>query len=260
MKKDSTKKMVAIPIVIAIATIIIFANYYFVKPIKKMNEKKEVSVAEKFELEHLTIAYLNQNNNKPISSFLFHNADDHKYEVAAEYYYLKNGKEHLDEYDKILELSRLIFDDKKIEVTNFVINIDQEKCGKEKYSTIEGFINNSSCDLDGLFYEIVAIYKQNFEYVVEFYASTAIQEEVEATEICESFETPLSYNLKLIDLEGEEFYKKSESKCCSSNCALEGVNSFKKDIITHAKSNNKLYKMIFDKKGDYFVFSELKKV
>ena len=256
-KINSSNKLVAIPIIIAIVTIIVFVNYYFVKPVKKMNEKIDVSPEEKFELENLTISYLNQNNDTSIDTFLLHEAANRKYEVAAEYYFIKNGRDHLDEYDKILELSRKIFDDKKVEITNFTVNVDPKRCGKEKYSTIEGFIKSDTCDLSGIVYEIVSTYKQNSKYVVEFYASKAVQERAESTDTCENFETPFSYKLTLSDLKNEQYYSKTEFKCCSDNCKLEGINSLKVNIISQIKNYKKLYKMTFEKNGDNFVFLKI---
>ena len=259
-KVDSTKKLTMATILIAIATIVVFVNYYFIKPISKLNEKIDVSEEEKIELDFLTSAYLTQNKDTSINENLFHAAINQKYAVAADYYYLKNGKDHLGEYDKILDVAKLIFDDKKIEVSNFTINIDKDRCGKEKYSTIEGFINNEFCDLKETFYEIITTYRQNSKYIVEFYASTAIQEETSSSESCDSFLKPIGYNLKLVDLESEEYYSKVESKCCLEDCALEGVNSFKVNLLSQIKGNNKIYKMTFDKIDDHFVFSKISEI
>ncbi len=257
-KMNSSNKLVAIPIIIAIVTIIVFVNYYFVKPIKRMNEKKEVLPEEKFELENLTVAYLKQNKNSSIDTFLLRDAANRKYEVAAEYYFIKNGKDHLNEYDKILELSRKIFDDEKVEVANFTVNVDADRCGKEKYSTIEGLIKSDTCDLDGIIYEIVSTYKQNSEYVVEFYATKAVQERAETTEKCENFETPFAYKLSLLDLSNKKYYSETKFECCTDNCKLGGIESLRVNIVSQMKSSNQLYKMTFEKDKDHFIFSKIK--
>lgn len=259
-KIDATKKLVAVSIILAILMIIVFFNYYFIKPILKSYEKIEVSSEEKLDLKLLTMAYLNQNNGLTINDYLFHEAANHKYEVAAEYYYLINGREHLNEYDKILELSKKIFNDKKVNFANFSINIDDEKCGKEKYSTIDGIVSSSNCDLKEVIYEIIDTYYQNSEYVVEFYASTAIQERVYPTIICDNFETPLNYNLRIVDLENTEYYSESKERCCSDECNLEGVKPLRTEIIYSIKENKKIYKMTFKKIDDYFVFLKVNKV
>lgn len=258
--KDSSKKLVAVAVVIAILTIVAFVNYYFIKPISRLNEKIEVSPDEKFDLTLLTMAYLNQNKNLSINDYLFNKAESNKYNVAAEYYYLLNGRDHLNEYDKILDIAKVIFDDKKIEVSNFVVNIDKQKCGKEKYSTIEGLVYSDKCDSEEVVYELLDTYSQGDEYVVEFYAATAVQEVSDTDEKCENFETPLSYNLSLINLERKTFYSKNEFSCCTSNCFLEGIEPLRNEILNHIKSNEIIYKLTFRKVEKNFVFYKIKKV
>ena len=254
---SSSKKQVIIFGIIIIATVIVFVDYFFIKPFSKLAEEREVTAEEKVDLNFLTEAYLNQNKDISIIGLLSKSATNQKYAVAADYYYLKNGKDHLNEYDKILEIAKLIFNDKKIEITNFVLNVDKDKCGKEKYSTIEGFINKENCDSKETIYEIISTYNQNSEYVVEFYASTAIQEEIEASMECESFSRPFSYKLRLVDFKEEEYYSKDESRCCSNDCSLEGISPFRVNLVSQVKTNNKIYKMTFDKIDDHFVFSKI---
>lgn len=258
-KIDFSRVMAAIAIVIGILTIIAFVNYYFVKPVMRENEKKEVLAEEKFELELLTMAYLDQNVGLAIDDNSFNEAISSEYKVAAEYYYLKNGKDHLNEYDEILSVAKILFNSRKVKFSNFVINTDDGRCGKEKYSTLEGTIYSSNCDPTAIIYEIITTYYQNYEYVVEFYAANAVQEQIESPLKCNDFELPFSYSLQLTDLEKNLFYDKTHSKCCTSECSLEGIKPLKDEILSQIKSNGSIYKMIFKKANENFVFSKIKK-
>ena len=257
MKNELARPIVLFSIGIAIVTILFFIKYYFVKPIIEDYEKTEVSISEQEDLKLLTMAYLNQNKSISLSKFFKNEVKSNQFNVAAEYYYLKNGLEHINEYDKILELSKKIFDNKNIEFSNFVINIDSEKCGKEKYSTLSGNVYNAECDQEDLVYEINDIYYQDNKYVVEFFASLASQKKVGAEKLCGEFEVSLSYNLKLTNLNSETFYDENYSRCCESDCVLKGIKPLNSEILSHIKSHRFIYKLFFKKVDDNFVFFKI---
>jgi len=258
-KKELTNPLVIIAVGLVIATVIAFVNYYFIVPLTKEKEKIEVSNSEKSELIILTSAYLNQNKNLLLNKYLSTKVDNNRYQVAAEYYYLEKGKEYLNEYDKILELAKQLFDDKYIDFANFEINIDNNRCGKEKYSTIDGINFYDNCDNVSLVYEIADIYKQEKNYIVEFYAAKASQTEIQSEKKCQNFEIPLNYKLTLTDLFDNKFYDEDYYSCCNYECALNGVEPLKKDIINQAKTRKNIYKMIFKKNDSNFIYYELKK-
>ena len=224
-----------------------------------MSKRQEITDNDRHELEILTQAYLNQNRNLTID-FFNHSANRNGYSVAAEYCYLKNGDDCLEKYDEILKLARNIFDNKRIEFSNFVVNIDEQKCGKEKYSTIEGFVYNYSCDSETMIYEIKDAYYKNYKYVVEFYASSARQKPVENLKKCDEYKKSLGYKLELIDFKQNVFYDKTVTRCCSDECILEGINSLKDEILDQIKEDEKVYKMTFEKKDDHFVYSKIYEV
>ena len=258
IKKESNNFWIFVSTFLAIALILVFAKYYFVDAIIKKNEKKEVSISEQNELKLLVQAYLNQNYDLSLKKFFLNKADENSFAVAAEYYYLKNGLDHLNEYDKILELAKTIFDDEKIKFSNFSINVDSLKCGKEKYSTLEGLISQDICNQTDIVYEISDIYSQNDSYIVEFFASKAEQIKIESEKSCNNFEIPLSYKLKITDLYSVVFYEEDSSRCCIDDCHLEGIEPLKKEILNQIKIHNYLYKMIFIKKNNSFVFYQIK--
>ena len=252
MKKDLTNPLVMISFFLILATVLLFLFFYFVKPFIS-NSKIEVSVEDKEELELLTKAYLNQNSDINIDK-LFFNINLNEYNVASEYYYLKNGQDKIDKYEEILDIAKKIFNNENVRFRNFVINLDE--CGKEKYSSIEGLIYEDTCDLDEMVYEISDIYKENDLYIVEFYASYAYQIINRSDNLCEKGK-PFSYNLKLTNLENLEFLNNSYYKCL--NEFNYGIFYLKDSILNEIKNNNYKYKLSFKKNDSYFTFYSLKK-
>ncbi len=259
MKKDLTNPLVIISLILVILVIAIFIKYYFVKPLFKEASKIEVSAEEKLDLKLLTKAYLNQNKNIAIQKKLFGSNNINEFAVAANYYYLKKGIDHLNEYDSILKVGRKIFNNKSLNFSNFEVNIDEKSCGKEKYTTLEGIIYNDECDKELLIYEIGDIYKQGNNYVVEFYASKAVQKLISSNKECDNYEKSVAYNLTLTDLENNEFFNELYSRCCLDNCLVEGIDSLKDDILKQMKMHNHIYKLVFQKNENDFVYDKLKK-
>lgn len=260
IKKELNNPLVLISIFLIILTFLIFINNFLINPFIKENEKKEVSTLEKKELEMLTISYLKQNKDIKLNKIFKTEANNNQFNVAAQYYYLKNGQNHLDEYDEILSVAKKIFNNKYLGFSNFEINIDEQECGKEKYTTLDGIIYNDACDLSDIVYEILDVYEENEYYVVEFYAAKATQSKIESSLMCEKFERPLSYKLAITNFDDETFYDETKLKCCLNDCNLEGIEAIKSEIINQIKSHGFLYKMIFKKVENYFEFSEIKDI
>ena len=260
MKKEELKNpIVIISILLSLTFIVVLFKTYFVDVVIINHEKKEVSFSEKQDLEMLAMAYLTQNKDLKLNKFFATPTTDNRFNVAAEYYYLKNGKDGLDNYEEILEIAKQIFDSEYIGFSNFEVNIDEENCGKEKYTTINGIVYNESCDLEDNVIEISDIYESNSRYVVEFYIAKAKQKAVSSNKECHDFEKPLSYNLALTDLDDNEFYSEDYFRCCESDCILEGISPLEKEIINQVKNYGIVYKMIFSKNEFGFVFDEIKK-
>ena len=257
IKQDLKNPLVIIVIVSAFLLTIMFIKYYFINPIFDESEKIEISEQESEELKILTMAYLNQNQDLEISRFFKTKANLNKYNVAAEYYYLKNGQDF--DYEVILDLAKSMFSDKNVKFTNFTIAIDEDKCGKINYTTLDGIVYKDSCNLDALIYEVIDTYRENDDYVVEFYAAKASQVEEEKKDKCANFETPLSYKLVLTDLYSNEFYNETYAKCCNYNCILEGVFPIKAEILSHIKQKGDIYKMVFEKNGNDFNYYKISK-
>jgi len=260
MKREELKNpFVIVASILSILLIIAILKIYFFDSILKSFEKIEVLEFEKQELKLLTESYLIQNKYLKLNKIFSTPTSDNRFAVAAEYYYLKNDKDVLSDYEAILEIAKEIFDEEYIDFSNFEINVDEEKCGKEKYSTINGFSYNDQCDTTEMVYEIKDIYKSNEEYVVEFYATTAVQTPISSTKKCDNFKKALSYNLTLTNLLDKEFYNEDYARCCEDDCELEGIYSLQKDILNQLKNQNIIYKMIFSKNESNFVYKEIKK-
>ena len=268
-KSDFLNPSVLIVTVLLLFVIILSFNSYFIKPLSKENRKYEVSSKEQLELIMLTESFLRKNYDVKIDDSLIKDYDINtygdKFGVAAEYYYYLNHdnltEEVLTNYEEILNVAKKIYDTNNIVFTNFVVNIDDDNCGIKKYSSLEGIITNDSCDLTDLIYEIKDIYREDNLYVVEFYAAKAVQTLTSAENECSEFEKSLTYQLKISNLLDKEYYNESYSRCCKydEKCQLDGIFPLKNEILTQTKINDTIYKMIFTKTKDSFVYHQLRK-
>ena len=260
MKKEELKNpLVIISIILSLVFIVVLFKTYFVDSTIRRYEKKEVAFSEKQDLELLATAYLIQNKDLRLNRIFATPTTDNRFNVAAEYYYLKNGEDGLENYEEILELAKEIFDSEYVAFSNFEINIDEEKCGKQKFTTINGIIYNDNCDLEDNVFEINDIYESNGYYVVEFYLGKAKQEMVDSTKECHDFEKPLSYNISLTDLRDDKYYSEDYFKCCDSDCTLDGIGPSRDELLNQVKNHDVIYKMTFTKNEFGFVFDEIKK-
>ena len=258
-REEFSNPLVIISAALFLIFIGVMIKIYFVDAVIDHFEKKDVSDNEKIELRLLTEAYLVQNSTLKLNKILKTPIGDNRYNVAAEYYFLKNGKDGLNNYDEILELSKRMFNNEYIEFANFEVDIDENRCGKEKYTTINGIVYNENCDSKEIVYEINDIYEMDEKYIVEFYAARAFQEKTTPIHECKDYKAASSYNLILNDLLEEEFYNENYSQCCEDICELEGIYPFRNEIIDRIKSHGIIYKMIFEKIDSDFVFKEVKK-
>ncbi len=263
MRKGKKESILIVLLVIAM-TFVLYAT--LVKPFVGEKPKYEVNSQEKLALSLMTQAFLNQNEDiysfsRLFNQYKFSNINN-KYAIAAEYYYLLNHEISLENnnrlYDEILTLANELFDTNKVVFENFTVNIDE--CGLHKYSSLEGDIINNLCDDKDTIYQIGDVYKQDDFYIVEFLVAVANYENIISNKCLET-EKPLSYNLKLSDLDGKIYYTTDYNYCCKieENCMFKGLNNLKQDIINQAKINNSVYKVIYQKKGENFTFYELSK-
>lgn len=265
---DFTNPRVLIILIMLTAVVVLILDAYFIKPLKQESTKYAVTLEEKTELQLLTEAYLRENKDLKLDDSLVKNYDintyGNKFRVAASYYFLKYYKENEEvivDYEQIEEIAKKIYNTKNVVFSNIVINIDEFKCGIQKYSSLEGIINSDVCDLNDLVYEIKDIYKEGKNYIVEFYAAKATQSLVEPEAKCEKFETSLTYNLKISDLEDSEYYNENYSRCCHEDeeCVINGVYYLKNEILNQTRIHDHVYKMIFIKKNDNFIYHQLKR-
>lgn len=268
-KSDFFNPGFLIVLVLFILVIVLTFNAYFFKPFKTEKKKYEISSSEQLELVMLTEAFLRTNDDFEISNSLIKDYDintyGNKFNVAAEYYYYLNHdkltEEVLVNYDAIMELAKKIYDTNNIAFSNFEINIDDNYCGITKYSSLEGIIYNDSCDQKDLIYEIKDVYREDNKYVVEFYGAKAIQNKIDSTLECQSFEIPLTYQLQISSLDGQEYYDEEYARCCNNDeeCILSGIFPLKSEILNQVHINDTVYRMIFTKNNDNFVYYQLRK-
>ena len=269
VKSDFLNPGVLIVIGLLILVFLLTFNAYFIKPFQTEKRKYEVDSKEQLELIMLTESFLRRNNEFKIDNFIINNYDINdygdKFGVAAEYYYYLNHdkltEEVLTNYEAIMELAEKIYDSNNIIFSNIEINIDDDYCGLTKYSSLEGIINNASCDQRGLIYEIKDVYREDDKYIVEFFGAQAIQSKIDTELECQTFETPLAYQLQISSLTGDEYYDEEYSRCCKyeEDCVLGGIFPLKNEILNQIHVNDTVYKMIFIKKHDNFVYYQLRK-
>ena len=112
-----------------------------------------------------------------------------------------------------------------------------------------------------MIYEIKDVYREDNKYVVEFYGAKAIQNKVDSTLECQSFEVPLTYQLQISSLDGQEYYNEEYARCCNNDeeCVLNGIFPLKSEILNQVHINDTVYRMIFTKNNDNFVYYQLRK-
>lgn len=238
---------------LALAILGIFVHNYFIRPIFLEVEKLEVNDLEAADLKMLTEAYLNQNETLVLDQVFRNMASANRFAVAAEYLYLKNGSQALNDYEEILSVAQRIFDTKHLSYSNFEVVLDD--CGLEVYSSLEGSVSKDSCKDEGLVYEIGDIYQMKDTYYVEFWAS-----KVTLTEIpnkCEAL-TNSSYNLTLMNLTDEIYFTKDYLRCQESKI-IPSLLEVKNEVLGQIKLNRLVYKMTYKKNNDNFIFAEVKK-
>lgn len=248
-------------VVLLVAVLVMTSYYYLIRPVTLEKPKEEVTALEKNDLILLTEAFLTKESslNIKFDTFNKYEINSPKFLIAANYYYLLNKNNNLENYDAIQKIAERVFAKDNVEFENFTLTLDD--CGKKKFSSVEGMIENEFCDQSKVVYEIKDVYKQGSEYYVEFYLGNTSISRVDTTYLCEDFDRPLSYTIKTSTLENENIYSASYNRCCKygEECILDSITDYENELLNQVKIKSSRYKMVFIKNGDSFVYKEIKK-